>query len=268
MRADDVRKRLFWNRTIKYLIGILVTSPLVFLWKPALVAISTLSGVITICQSNMLQANTLVTSYCAYVTLPAEEMRNGSVGQWLYDKYFELRIQDQLRGTAWSDDPYDKTMELKNRTSTPIHIAKLVTKRYNPDLSHHLGYPTDEIFSSEDYTIKSLQPNESIAVKVAGNELLPKTMTVELFRSLSEQPSEFTVALGGVEIPLAGPQIYLLQLSTLALTALTQFGLRCKTPRNGVPTRTFSRRIRRLETKRTIGIRLLGLSTLRHNHGL
>ncbi|HME33569.1 MAG TPA: hypothetical protein VKG65_12500 [Terriglobales bacterium] len=134
-----------------------------------------------------------------YPTLfPSEVKLSGYAGQQLYDQFVQVRVLDQVRGATLSAEPYDIRYDIKNRTGVPLYIARIDTRRINGSIVLNNVTINDTVFVNHDYTMKYIGANQLVSATAPGNELLPKLLQITIFHNLSQNPSIFTVDVGGI----------------------------------------------------------------------
>ncbi len=130
----------------------------------------------------------------------------GSVREWLYDRYVGIQVPQEFKGPILASEGYEFVLEVENRTSMPMYIAKITVTRYNREAARLLGSATDVIFTHEDHRTQYLGPAEKKRLTQPGNEVLPKLVQVEVYHSLSSEPSRFEIDVGGKVVHLSDPR--------------------------------------------------------------
>lgn len=128
----------------------------------------------------------------------------GPTGYWLSDKYIAIRIATQVTGTLLSEEEYRLKLDLESRTSMPLYITEIIVERYNHEAAAQLGLRKDLVFTSHDHVMRHFEPNKPETVDVMGNQTLPRKAIIKIRHSLSDEPSQFHVDLGGIQMPMPG----------------------------------------------------------------
>jgi hypothetical protein len=78
VRSESEVRRLLRRGRWKVVLGGLLTATVAFFWKPLLVGISTVSGIVTICEPNELKSqNKPLQTYCSYI-MPSHSPQSGA----------------------------------------------------------------------------------------------------------------------------------------------------------------------------------------------
>lgn len=165
-----------------------------------------------------------VASLVGYALIYPQKLK-GSVGEWLHDDYVGVLIPHATIGTLISEEHYDLTVELENRTSIPLEITKIEVEKYNHEAALVVGKKGDLIHSSTYNDLKYINANDRATVSIPGNQLLPKTAIVKIYHTLSGQPSIFEINLGAKRMPMPRARRLPLEViyrGTDALNAITE----------------------------------------------
>jgi len=128
--------------------------------------------------------------------------QEGGVGVWLHDQYVAVLTPNAVVGTLLSEEPYDMTLELRNVTSIPLQITKVVVEKYNREAALAVGQQGDLVHNSEYNVMQAIEPDAKITISVPGNQLLPKRAIVRIYHTLSGEPSVFDIDLGAKQMPM------------------------------------------------------------------
>lgn len=137
------------------------------------------------------------------LSIDSEVQTSGSYGEWLRDKYMEVKIPDEVRGVRLGSDPYEIDVEVKNRTSQILYVSRITISRYNEQLVDN----NEPIFVGEHISAFHLGPGETDKIISHGNRLIPKRLLISIHHNLADKPSTFDIDVGGHEIPLRTPKI-------------------------------------------------------------
>ncbi len=136
--------------------------------------------------------------YAIAPTQPLPEIKTkGKALELLRDYYFELVVPNKMRGRTISNERYKIKFKLKNLTSMPVHITKIQAEIF--------PVVTKTKFTAQNHIPRYLGPNEEKTIELTGNELLPKSVNLEIFHNLSSATSNFTIALTGNIPPKSCP---------------------------------------------------------------
>lgn len=136
------------------------------------------------------------------LSIDNEVQNSGSYGEWLRDKYMEIKIPEEVRGVRLGSDPYEIDVEIKNRTSQVLYISRITISRYNDQLVAK----NKPIFVGEHISSFYLEPGEIKKIISHGNRLIPKKLLVSIHHNLSDDASTFDIEVGGKELPLRTPK--------------------------------------------------------------
>jgi hypothetical protein len=148
----------------------------------------------------------ICTAVLAYYGVVKPQRRVGHAGEWLSDDYIGILIPKGTAGTLISEEKYDLTLNLENRTSIPLETTKIVVRKYNEEAGQALGQDGDLVQTSEYNVPEYIEANGRKTLSITGNQILPKKATVEVYHTLSGEPSKFEVDLEAKRMSMPNPR--------------------------------------------------------------
>jgi hypothetical protein len=138
--------------------------------------------------------------------LPSEPTRSATAGRWARDAFVAVRVPHALSGTLLGDEPYKIPLEIRNPTALPLRISRLVVVSRNADAAALLDAKDDVVFKAEHHVFREIPPQATETVDVALNQALPKALTVRVHHNRWNEPSEFSLDVGGASMPESPPR--------------------------------------------------------------
>jgi len=139
--------------------------------------------------------------------LPTREYRcEGKAGEWLQDRFLQIRIPHAFSGPFLNVDGYDLKIDIENRLSAMLVIRKIVSKRFNAQFKSLLGMNTDLVFTNEHNIPIILEAHETTHEVLGGNEALPARIELLVYHDGSGDPSKFQIDVSSTTIKPVQPK--------------------------------------------------------------
>jgi len=123
------------------------------------------------------------------------------------DEYVAVTFPDRPMGTLLSEENYGLELEIKNLTSMPMEITRIVLEQHNAKAAELLGLSGSRVYTSEYRVPVHLEPHEETTIDVRGNQILTDSVVVSVFHSLSGKASQFQVDLDSILLDMPEPRV-------------------------------------------------------------
>lgn len=127
-------------------------------------------------------------------------------GFWARDEVIAARVANRVKGTLLGEENYKIQLEIKNPTTMPVIITKIVVLTRNDEASQLFGKPDPVLHTSTVEITYDLDANGATTVPMTLSQFLPKQITVRIFHSHSDTPSEFYIDLNSTTLPMPKPR--------------------------------------------------------------
>lgn len=134
--------------------------------------------------------------------IPAGTRLSVDSGYWARDEVMAVRVSKSTKGTLLGEQPYNLQLEIKNPTTMPIIITRIIVQSMNEDAARLFGQTEPKVCTAEINITHQLDENGSTTVPVMLNQVLPKTIAVQVYHSQSGAPSEFNINLNSTTLPM------------------------------------------------------------------
>ena len=125
---------------------------------------------------------------------------------WVSDPFVGVRVAQQATGTILAEEPYEIKLEIRNQTTMPMDVSRIVVFSQNQEAAKLFGLPNDRVFEANIDVLYYLDGNGVTTVPVRLNQILPQKIVVQIYHNLAGAASEFRLDLGGRALPMPSPR--------------------------------------------------------------
>lgn len=125
---------------------------------------------------------------------------------WVSDQFVSVRVANPAVGTILGEEPYEIKLEVRNENAMPMMVTRIVVLSRNSQAAKLFGLKDSQVFAANVHIPYSLEGNQTTAVPVRLNEILPEEVLVRIYHNHAATPSEFQLNLIGRALPMPSPR--------------------------------------------------------------
>lgn len=126
--------------------------------------------------------------------------------KWVSDEFLSVKVSNPAVGTILSEEAYEIKLDMKNESTMPMEVTKIVVQSKNPDAAKLFQTKSAQVFEANIHIPYSFSGNEEKTIPVRLNEILPKQLFVRVYHNRATAPSEFHIDVAGRVQPMPSPR--------------------------------------------------------------